>query len=879
MYSHYHNGMMHSSVEAFRYHFLPRDQVGGKSAFQTRTQSFAFLEHSVRHYYSLEEVLPGVFRCWPSPHLQTSPTITVYFANTANRSHVKCLLTQNMPRGPFGHCGENLRNGCPCLPQAIDSVRAFEVELSLVTTPPWLLMPWGTQPLKCFQWDLTQRFTFDQNTGLITVKLDWDYNECSAIVLQHSRPLVFVGGLLCLLLVLFWCSLADLALRVGALRARSGGKRAYDGFIWRILRCGRRAEDDDLGAPCFLLKMSLGWILWGIMADLITAAFAVSFVFVLWIPASSTITYLRWALLGLGSSSQFILLSCFFEHDPLLFLLLNALSAAAPVLGAFFLSVLPVFMAFTLFGTAVFGMHSTMFQTAGQAAATLFAMMNGDSITAAFASTANGGPVIAVLSPVYFVSFILVVLYVVTNIARVIIIQAYGQVREQLNVQRDYSIPPGRSMESSTAVCPQPSYVEYFDIIKLVRITLTLALCALFTVHVAYNSGGQNLRLYHTELLLKREFLPSSTSGRGTASFYSTKEVTDHISLAGARYFRLESLSPDFLELPRDSEDRPIPPVLEVEYLPESPVPGIRTLRCPLSVPQSSVGTVAEVVARCERVQGLDKQMRRAKLNFTVRTHPTDDLQHCVEWSGALLYDFSQRTGVVPVTLDLDYGSCGANRPAMLESPRLWVPLLILLITAVKTALNSRHTYRAVLVSNWQRYRMFTMAANLLWFFENYAFIYLLGEPQVALGFHRIALGIVCCLNWGLVIAHLESQPAHRYLGETLRRALPIAGNFALGSLPLFLGYCMFATVFFGHISAFFADLSTSAVTLFGILNGDIVLDVLSDLHASDSHLINLLAVVFFYSFIPLMIYGMLNLFLVITEEAYRAVAERDGVT
>lgn len=53
-----------------------------------------------------------------------------------------------------------------------------------------------------------------------------DYNECSAIVLQHSRPLVFVGGLLCLLLVLFWCSLADLALRVGALQARSGGKRA-----------------------------------------------------------------------------------------------------------------------------------------------------------------------------------------------------------------------------------------------------------------------------------------------------------------------------------------------------------------------------------------------------------------------------------------------------------------------------------------------------------------------------------------------------------------------------------------------------------------------------------------------------------------------------
>eukprot|EP00667_Euglena_gracilis_P002043 EG_transcript_2045 len=886
LYARFHNGVIRSSVQAFWHHFLPEGQEWGVAQFPDVDEAFAFLDRSVGAYYSLEGRLPSVFRHCMALHCVTpAPQLTFWYAETGDGpedSVGACTLTLSDRLGPFGPCPAVFHGDCPCLPDLRERVLRFEVEFGVITTPLWIDLTGYETMLKCFQWRLRQVYDLSREAGLASVQLRWDYQECTGTLVSPERQFLLLGVWYTMLLVLLTAALLDLATR-GVEFARRTHR------VGPFPPCS--APLPGGGAGDFLPATSMGWLLWGMMADGLTVCFCLTFLVIFSSAGSSLITMLRWLFLGVAAMAQFILLSSFLEHDPRLFLLFNALSTAAPILGAFLLSSVPLLMSFALFGTAVFGMHSDTFSTVAQGMATLFAMLNGDSVIQTITRTSSGQtPAVALLAKLYFGAFLLLVLYVVGNISRVIIVQAYLQVSEGLPSLPPLSAahPASRSGDfGHCGHCPSTSYHALWHRMKVFRVGLTLALCLLFTLQVAYTTTDQNQRIRETERTLKGLFLPTTNRDEldaQQAALYTVADTGAHLRHVADVYYRLNASTPAFYRHHASPGGTVPPPVLDLVYFTEDhyvPIEGINTstttVQCALLPGDATVGPLRSRRLSsdpCEYIPHLEQRIVRATLSFSFRTQPRAS-RACTEWQVAVTHDYSERAGVVPVTVRFEFMACDSPHLQPLLAPsQAGLMGLVLLVTICKLVLNIHRSYRVVLEASWRPYRLFTMSANLVWLTENTLYLAVLQQPEGLADLHRVLLGAVCCLNWILLVAHLETQPAHRHLGLTLRRALPVASRFVLGALPIFLGYCLFATVFFGHICRRFATVPESVVTLFGALNGDAVLDIHAALQDPNSLFIGPLASLFLYSFISLMMYGVLNIFLVITEEVYRAVAE-----
>ncbi|GMF14297.1 unnamed protein product [Phytophthora lilii] len=92
--------------------------------------------------------------------------------------------------------------------------------------------------------------------------------------------------------------------------------------------------------------------------------------------------------------------------------------------------------------------------------------------------------------------------------------------------------------------------------------------------------------------------------------------------------------------------------------------------------------------------------------------------------------------------------------------------------------------------------------------------------------------------------------------------------QFLLGVSPIFFGYALFGTIYFGNKIEEFGTLSASMVTLFSLMNGDIIMDTFD---AMELHHFIVSGKIYLYSFISLFMYVVLNIFIAIVEEAFFA--------
>lgn len=97
----------------------------------------------------------------------------------------------------------------------------------------------------------------------------------------------------------------------------------------------------------------------------------------------------------------------------------------------------------------------------------------------------------------------------------------------------------------------------------------------------------------------------------------------------------------------------------------------------------------------------------------------------------------------------------------------------------------------------------------------------------------------------------------------------PNALRFAAGCFPVFLGYAMVGTILFGSYADNFATLDSSFVTLFSVMNGDIIDDTFALIFFVGDPFLEVFSRFYLYSFIALFIYCVLNVFLAIMEDAY----------
>ena len=144
------------------------------------------------------------------------------------------------------------------------------------------------------------------------------------------------------------------------------------------------------------------------------------------------------------------------------------------------------------------------------------------------------------------------------------------------------------------------------------------------------------------------------------------------------------------------------------------------------------------------------------------------------------------------------------------------------------------------------------------------------GEAQRLFG----SLG--CSFLWINILRYMQYNRNYYMVILTMRRGGPRVLRFMVGVLPIMMGYAFFGMTYFGAASDRFETFGASMVTLFAVLNGDVIRETFLNLMP----VFPVISQIYLYSFISLFIYVVLNVFIAIIEEAFFVSKSRgDGGT
>ncbi len=101
--------------------------------------------------------------------------------------------------------------------------------------------------------------------------------------------------------------------------------------------------------------------------------------------------------------------------------------------------------------------------------------------------------------------------------------------------------------------------------------------------------------------------------------------------------------------------------------------------------------------------------------------------------------------------------------------------------------------------------------------------------------------------------------------------------RFIIGALPILIGYALCGMILFGSYTNLFRGFSNSVVTLFSAANGDNVHDTFDGIYGQNT-VIALFSRIYMISFIAIFTYSVINIFILIMEDAYFTVKE-GGIT
>ena len=130
---------------------------------------------------------------------------------------------------------------------------------------------------------------------------------------------------------------------------------------------------------------------------------------------------------------------------------------------------------------------------------------------------------------------------------------------------------------------------------------------------------------------------------------------------------------------------------------------------------------------------------------------------------------------------------------------------------------------------------------------------------------YKMLSGSGCALIWFSLLRYFEHNRGFYILVATLKRGVPRVARFMVGVMPMMLGYAFFGMVCFGSFSDRFESFSAAMITLFAVLNGDVIRETFLNLADKSPYV----SQIYMYTFICLFIYVVLNVFIAIIEEAF----------
>ena len=289
-------------------------------------------------------------------------------------------------------------------------------------------------------------------------------------------------------------------------------------------------------------------------------------------------------------------------------------------------------------------------------------------------------------------------------------------------------------------------------------------------------------------------------------------------------------------------------------------------------------------------------------IEYKVNSHDPynfGDYYECYEWDVKQIFDFERRYHI-SVTLNMEFNPCKDTDISGHKFIKgcFWIPSLILIISLInfiftvrsliigfKYYLNFQYIYSKENIkierenkppkikSKWDmlrekdkknilsRFNYLQAIGNITQFLSASMSLY---EGKEIIITAKYILGIAAALSYLNLMKYLKYYSHFHTIILTLLKSIPYIMLYFIGALPLIIPFVVFGVANFPYSERFYS-FTRVILNLFGMMNGDSLLDVINDI-VDNSYF---LGHIYIYLFIFLFICFVINVFVSIIEDSF----------
>ena len=297
-------------------------------------------------------------------------------------------------------------------------------------------------------------------------------------------------------------------------------------------------------------------------------------------------------------------------------------------------------------------------------------------------------------------------------------------------------------------------------------------------------------------------------------------------------------------------------------------------------------------------LNGIKSFLIEYKVN-TFEPYNFGDYYECFQWDVKQIFDFEKRYHF-SITLDISFSSCEdltKNGNSFIKGS-YWIPSFIILFSLIdflltirsliigyKYFLSFQYKYSKEKIkierenkppkikTKWEmlrkkdkknfvsRLNYLQAIVNIVQFLGSILTVY---EGKEVIVVTKYIVGIAAALSYLNLMKYLRFYSNFQTVINTILKSIPYLILYFIGTMPIFLSFVVFAVANFPYSERFYS-FTRVILNLFGMMNGDSILDIINDIIENSF----LLGHIYIYLFLILFICFVINIFVSIIEDSF----------
>ena len=458
----------------------------------------------------------------------------------------------------------------------------------------------------------------------------------------------------------------------------------------------------------------------------------------------------------------------------------------------------------------------------------------------------------------------------------------------------DYSNPSHIPYKDKVYLTPTEKYRIYgrFPF----RLILDLALAILSTIQIIMINSptteyGKAVERFFYDLFLQNDNVEDREFPR-TKYIYKLDELIKFVRDSKDNYLKIKEYSLGNLtfQIPEESN---ITIPLSIDY--------IRKKMEEYNMNKDDYWIFNETNSNSEIKKTLNK-IKSFIIEYNVNTYDPynfGDYYECSSWDIKQIFDFEKRFHFA-ISLDISFSTCediSMNGNSFIKG-NYWIPAILgifsliniiltlrSLIIGYKYYLNfqyklskdkmkiERENKPPKIKSKWEmlrkkeknnltsRFNYLQLIGNIMQLFGALLSLY---EGREVIVITKYVVGIGAALSYTTLLKYLKFYPNFQTIINTFSKSIPYLILYFIGTLPIFLCFVVFGLANFPFSERFYS-FTRIILQLFGMMNGDSILDIINDILDNNYFLGH----IYIYLFITLFFFFVINLFVAIIEDSF----------